>query len=57
MDGITDWQNVNHLGDTLQAGRENKNRLVSQQHSYTSEMPPNGQPLFTSGLSENTQWP
>jgi len=21
MDGITDWQNVNHLGDTLQAGK------------------------------------
>jgi len=24
MDGITDWQNVNHLGDTLQAGKRKK---------------------------------
>lgn len=24
MDGITDWQNVNHLGDTLQVGKRKK---------------------------------
>ena len=51
MDGITNWHMWTIWEIHCRQVRENKNSFVYQQHSYTLEMPPNGQPVFTSGLN------
>jgi hypothetical protein len=59
MDGITNWQHVNHMGDALQAGtRKQKLACVSAAELYFGNATKRTASVhFWTEVSENTQWP